>query len=99
MIIKERIPNFIDFNINPMKWNNIDDFLEDKFLSNWFSVMKNVTDIGFIKVSLGDPGAFDLVLFTKRSRRHIAFVHLQEGDDKDSIIEKIKSKHSEKLWK
>ena len=91
MIAVERIPNFIDFNRKPIKWNTIEEFLADKFLSTWFEIFENITEIDLVKRKYRN-NEFELVLFTKDSRVHIARIYLQEGDNKKNIIEKIKSK-------
>lgn len=92
MIVIERIPNFCDFNREPKKWKNIEDFLSDKFLSTWFGIVKNIIDIDLFKMEWSDDNEFELILKTKERRVHIAFVYLQKGDDKNLILEKIKSK-------
>jgi hypothetical protein len=93
MIAIERIPNFCDFNREPMKWVSIEEFLADKFLSTWFEIVENITKIDLVKMKYrATNNEFELVLFTKDSRRHIASIYLQEGDKKENIIEKIKAK-------
>jgi hypothetical protein len=93
MIAIERIPNFCEFNREPMKWSTIEEFLADKFLATWFEIVENITKIDLVKMKFrANDNEFELVLFTKDRRSHIAFVYLQEGDNKKNIIEKIKAK-------
>lgn len=93
MILIERITNFCDFNREPIKWVSIEEFLADKFLSTWFEVVENITKIDLVKMKYrANNNEFELVLFTKDSRRNIASIYLQKGDDKNLILEKIKSK-------